>query len=41
MTEFFLLLNARWEHLVYQMGDNQQVIGQVIKRGRIIDRTAT
>ncbi|KAK4026376.1 hypothetical protein OUZ56_015377 [Daphnia magna] len=37
-----LILNApRWEHLVYQMGDNQQVIGQVIKRGRIIDRTAT
>lgn len=34
-----LLLNApRWEHLVYQMGDNHELIGAVIKRGRVISR---
>nr|CAH0099608.1 unnamed protein product [Daphnia galeata] len=35
-----LILNApKWEHLIYQMGDIQQIIGQVVKRGRIVDRT--
>ena len=29
---------TRWEHLIYQMGDNQHVIGQVVKRGRVINQ---
>jgi len=32
----FLLDIKRWEHLVYQMGDNDQTIDKVVKRGRII-----
>jgi len=32
-----LILNApRWEHLVYQMGDYQNLIAAVIKRGQVI-----
>lgn len=33
-----IILNApKWEHLIYQMGDYHEVIGHVIKRGKIVN----
>jgi len=34
--DFLILNTSRWEHLVYQMGDNDQTIGKVVKHGRIV-----